>query len=78
MRKEFRIEAWKVQCCRQGKRNEVINDFKKLKLRDLIQLVKYRKPEMIWCRRLKPCKVVVLEEAERRRRRRRRRGGGRS
>jgi len=33
MREEFRIGARKVQCYRPGKRDEVINDFKKLKLR---------------------------------------------
>jgi hypothetical protein len=33
IREEFRIGTWKVQCYRQGERDEVINDFKKLKLR---------------------------------------------
>jgi len=43
MREESQIGGWEVQCYSQGKRDEVINDFKKLKLRNWIQLVKDRK-----------------------------------
>jgi len=34
--------------------DEAINDFKKVKLRNWIQLVKDEKPGMSWCRRAKP------------------------
>jgi len=43
MREEFRLGARKVQCYGPGKRDEVINDFKKPKLIKCIQFVKDRK-----------------------------------
>jgi hypothetical protein len=48
--------------------DEVINDLKKLKLRNSIQLVKDEKPGMRWCRRAKPMYGCTVRRRRRRRR----------
>jgi len=45
----------------------VINDLKKLKLRNWIQLVKDEKPGMSWCRRAKPMYGCTVRRRKRRR-----------
>jgi len=63
MREKSQIGAWKVQCYCQGKRDEVINDFKKLILRNWIQLVEDRKAWNDLVQKTKTiqgCSVIII------------------